>query len=77
VGPLTISNQGSFSYGANGNQTNESSGVTNDPGTPAPNDPTSFTVPPPAIPALSHTVLLLLSALLAMIALVVVRRATS
>src|SRR6185436_14921982 len=38
----TISNQGTLSYDADGNQTNEAAGVTNDPGTGAPNDATSF-----------------------------------
>ena len=42
VAQSTISNQGSLSYDADGNQTNEAAGVTNDPGTGAPNDATSF-----------------------------------
>jgi uncharacterized repeat protein (TIGR01451 family) len=40
----TISNQGSISYDSNGDGTNDTAGVTNDPGTPAANDPTSFGV---------------------------------
>ncbi|HKR65432.1 MAG TPA: S8 family serine peptidase, partial [Thermoanaerobaculia bacterium] len=44
----TISNQGSFNYDADGDGTNEASGVTNDPGTGAANDATSFVVLSPA-----------------------------
>ena len=40
----TISNQGSFAYDADGNGTNESNGLTDDPGTAAANDPTTFTL---------------------------------
>ncbi len=40
----TISNQGAISYDADGNGSNETAGVTDDPGTGAANDPTSFTV---------------------------------
>jgi uncharacterized repeat protein (TIGR01451 family) len=40
----TISNQGTISYDNDDNGTNESSAVTDDPGTPASNDPTSFVV---------------------------------
>ncbi len=40
----TISNQGAISYDTDGNGTNDGSGVTDDPGTPAANDPTSFGV---------------------------------
>ncbi len=39
-----ISNQGTISYDADGNGTNEASRATDDPGTAAPNDATSFTV---------------------------------
>jgi len=41
---MTISNQGSISYDADDNGTNESSAVTDDPGTQTPNDSTSFLV---------------------------------
>jgi uncharacterized repeat protein (TIGR01451 family) len=40
----TISNQGRFAYDADGDGSNEASGVTDDPSTPAPNDPTAFAV---------------------------------
>jgi hypothetical protein len=39
-----VSNQGAIFYDSDGNGTNDASGVTDDPSTPAPNDPTSFTV---------------------------------
>jgi uncharacterized repeat protein (TIGR01451 family) len=39
-----ISNQGSISYDADANGSNEATGVTDDPGTAAKDDPTSFTV---------------------------------
>ena len=39
-----ISNQGTISYDNDGDGTNESSAVTDDPGTATVNDPTSFTV---------------------------------
>jgi len=41
---MTISNQGSISYDADFNGTNESSAVTDDPGSQTANDPTSFVV---------------------------------
>jgi uncharacterized repeat protein (TIGR01451 family) len=41
--PNVISNQGSIFFDADVNGTNESSAVTDDPGTAAANDPTSFT----------------------------------
>ena len=41
---MVISNQGTISYDNDGNGTNESSAVTDNPGTAAANDPTSFTV---------------------------------
>ena len=40
----TITNQGTVSYDADGNGTNESSKATDDPGAPGGNDPTSFIV---------------------------------
>lgn len=51
----TISNQGAFAYDADGNGTNESSGLTDDPSTPAPNDPTSFAVGASADLSISKT----------------------
>lgn len=52
-----VSNQGTISYDGDGNNTNEASAVTDDPGTGAANDPTRFTVaappaPPVPVPAL-------------------------
>jgi uncharacterized repeat protein (TIGR01451 family) len=44
TGGQTISNQGTISYDADANGSNEATGVTDDPGTPAANDPTSFVV---------------------------------
>jgi uncharacterized repeat protein (TIGR01451 family) len=44
TGGQTISNQGTISYDADGNGTNEATGSTDDPGTGAPNDSTSFGV---------------------------------
>ena len=40
----TISNQGNISFDSDNNGTNDGTAVTDDPGTPAANDPTSFTV---------------------------------
>jgi uncharacterized repeat protein (TIGR01451 family) len=64
----TISNQATVSYDADANGTNESSRQSDDPSTAAASDPTSFIVAG-SIPALSHTMLLLLGALIAAIAL--------
>jgi uncharacterized repeat protein (TIGR01451 family) len=44
TGGQTISNQGSISFDADANGSNEATGVTDDPGTAAANDPTSFVV---------------------------------
>jgi hypothetical protein len=41
---VTISNQGTFAYDADGNGTNESNGVTDDPSAGGAGDPTSFVV---------------------------------
>jgi uncharacterized repeat protein (TIGR01451 family) len=46
AGGTTISNQGMFAFDADVNGTNESTGVTDDPGTGAANDPTAFGVAP-------------------------------
>ena len=51
---LTVSNQGTVSYDADLNGTNETTIPTNDPGTPAPGDPTSFVAAAPVlVPTLS------------------------
>ena len=42
----TLSNQGTISYDGDANGTNEATAVTDNPGTPATNDPTSITVLP-------------------------------
>jgi uncharacterized repeat protein (TIGR01451 family) len=42
----TISNQGTISFDADGNGTNESAALTDDPGQPGADDPTSFVVGP-------------------------------
>jgi uncharacterized repeat protein (TIGR01451 family) len=44
TGGTTISNQGSISFDSDGNNTNDASAVTDDPGTVAANDPTTFAV---------------------------------
>jgi uncharacterized repeat protein (TIGR01451 family) len=41
----SVSNQGTINYDADNNGSNETAGLTDDPGTAAPNDPTSFAVP--------------------------------
>jgi uncharacterized repeat protein (TIGR01451 family) len=46
AGGTNVSNQGSIAFDGDGNGTNESSGVTDDPGTPASNDSTVFFVTP-------------------------------
>lgn len=77
----TISNQGTIAYDADGNGTNEASAVTDDPGTAAEDDPTSFQLPgeptpplPVPIPALDGLGLTVLSALLALGGAWVMRR---
>jgi uncharacterized repeat protein (TIGR01451 family) len=72
----TVSNQGTVSYDSDGNGTNESQSVTNDPSTAAANDPTLFAVGAAitGVPALSPASLLFLSILLAGAALLVLRR---
>jgi uncharacterized repeat protein (TIGR01451 family) len=74
----TISNQGNFSYDADGNGTNEASGVTDNPATAGP-DATSFVVAPGAagpsnIPTLDEVGLALLALLLGMGGAVMLRR---
>jgi uncharacterized repeat protein (TIGR01451 family) len=71
----TISNQGTVFFDADGNGTNESSLLTDDPGTAAANDPTTFAVGAiTAIPTLSEVGLAMLALLLASGALVLLRR---
>jgi uncharacterized repeat protein (TIGR01451 family) len=77
AGPgTTISNQGTIAYDADGNGTNEASGVTDDPATAAEDDPTSFQLPGTAvvIPALDGLGLTVLAALLALTAARLMRR---
>ena len=75
----TISNQGTIAYDADGDGTNEASAVTDDPGTAAEDDPTSFQLPgeptpPVPIPALDGLGLTVLAALLALGGAWVMRR---
>lgn len=55
TGGTTISNQGSISFDGNGDGTNEGAGVTDDPGTVAVNDPTSFAVAVVPVPVITGT----------------------
>jgi uncharacterized repeat protein (TIGR01451 family) len=66
----TVNNQGTISYDADGNGTNESTGVTTDPAHSA--SVTTFTIPL-AAPTLGEAALLLLAALLAVSACLVIR----
>jgi uncharacterized repeat protein (TIGR01451 family) len=64
----TVANQGTISYDADGDGTNEASAVTDDPGTAASTDPTTFTVQQQAIlevPALDGRGMAVLVSLLA------------
>ena len=71
----TISNQGTVFFDADGNGTNESSVLTDDPGTAAADDPTTFAVGAiAAVPTLSEVGLAMLALLLASGALMVLRR---
>jgi uncharacterized repeat protein (TIGR01451 family) len=70
----TISNQGTIFFDADGNGTNESSILTDDPGTAAANDPTSFVVVALAqVPTLSSLAALFLALALAGLGLWTVR----
>ena len=63
-----VSNQGTISFDADGDGTNEASAVTDDPGTAAQDDPTTFTAQQQAVlevPTLDGTGLALLALLLA------------
>lgn len=55
TGGTTISNQGSISFDGNGDGTNEGAGATDDPGTVAANDPTSFAVAAVPVPVIAGT----------------------
>jgi uncharacterized repeat protein (TIGR01451 family) len=71
----TISNQGSYSFDADGNGTNESTGLTDDPSIGGASDPTSFAVAiVPPVPALDPASLALLVLLLAVTASLVLRK---
>ena len=74
----TLTNQGTFSYDADGNGTNEASGVTDDPAARGAADPTSFQVAAapvvPPIPTLDEMGLAVLAMLLAMAGAWVMRR---
>ena len=74
----TVSNQGSFSFDSNGDGTNDTNGVTDDPGTQTAGDPTAGVVVSaafdPTIPTLSEWGLILLSLTLAGAALLLMRR---
>jgi uncharacterized repeat protein (TIGR01451 family) len=63
----TVSNQASISYDSDLNGTNETSTVSNDPSTPAPNDPTVFAALT-IVPTLSTWALMLLAIGLALVA---------
>lgn len=73
-----VANQATFAFDATGDGTNESSGVSDDPSTAAPGDPTVFLVSPAIavldIPALDTLGLALLAALLALGGFLVLRR---
>jgi len=74
----TISNQGNIAFDADANGTNESSAVTDNPATGAPNDPTTFQVQAaPQIPTLDGLGLAILAALLALGGAWVLRRRRS
>ena len=74
----TLSNQGTHIYDANGDGTNDTPGVTDDPNAPGGADPTSILVgSPPSIvevPTLSGAGFAALALLLAGVATVILRR---
>jgi uncharacterized repeat protein (TIGR01451 family) len=76
----TITNQGTISYDADGNGTNESTRTTDDAAAAGSNNPTSFAVGAPAtagpadIPALDGLGLFALAALLALVGVAITRR---
>lgn len=72
----TISNQAAVSFDADGNGTNESSAVSNDPSTAAGGDATSFVVAAAvaAVPMLDPYAIAMLIAMLAAVGLIVLKR---
>jgi hypothetical protein len=68
-----IANQGTVFYDADGNGTNESSALTDDPGQPGAQDPTAFVVAAP-IPALSTVGFIVLTVVLAALGMALTRR---
>ena len=72
----TVSNQGSISFDGNGDGTNDTTGATDDPASPAAGDATAFAVglPVAVIPTLSEIGFAALAVLLAGAALVLMRR---
>jgi uncharacterized repeat protein (TIGR01451 family) len=75
AGGQSISNQGTVFFDADGNGTNESSILTDDPATAAANDPTTFAVVPNVeVPTLSEWGLAILALLLVSGALLTLRR---
>lgn len=72
-----ITNQGTINYDADGNGTNETSGVTDDPSQPGSGNSTGFAVAAPSshnIPALDPRSLMVLATLLAAIGVLIARR---
>jgi uncharacterized repeat protein (TIGR01451 family) len=67
-----IANQATVSYDSDGNGTNDATRTSDDPSTAAPSDPTAFTVVG-IIPALSRSIALLLAAVLAAMALALMK----
>jgi hypothetical protein len=74
----SISNQATFAYDADGNGTNEATGVSDDPAAGGAADPTTFVAgaPPVNIPTLDSLGLALLTLLLALGGAAVLRRRT-
>jgi uncharacterized repeat protein (TIGR01451 family) len=71
----TVSNQGTINFDADGNGTNESTALTDDPAVGGANDPTNFVIPAIAqIPTLSTVGLAALALLLAAGAMLLLRR---
>lgn len=68
----TIANQATVSYDSDGNGTNDATRLSDDPSTAAPSDPTAFLVVG-IVPALSRRMMLLLAAVLAALALAVMK----
>ncbi len=84
AGPVpgtTIANQGAIAFDADGNGTNESNAVTDDPAAGGPDDPTTFVVASPTsiveIPALDRFGFLAMGLILSALALSLLRRARS